>query len=83
MWSVHAAARFETQGIPSVMIATDLFLEYARRLLASLGCGHVPVLITPDPIVYLDHTDIQRRADVIVPQIKFSLASEGQTSEPS
>jgi hypothetical protein len=70
--------KFETLGIPSVVIVTDTLLSRAKLLLTILGGVQIPVLVTPNPIVYLKGQEIQKRAEQLLPMIYQSLTVQGQ-----
>ena len=70
--------KFETLGIPSVVIVTDNLLSRAKLLLTLLGGVQIPVLVTPNPIVYLKSQEIQKRAEQLLPMIFQSLTVQGQ-----
>ncbi len=45
---------------------TDAFESVARRLLKSLGYPNVPLLVTPDPVIYLSEPEIHARIDALL-----------------
>ena len=45
------------------MIVTDAFEVVARRLFRSLGYPDVPILVTPNPVIYLSEPEINARID--------------------
>jgi hypothetical protein len=49
--------------VPTTLVVTDAFENVARRLLKSLGYPDVPILITPNPVIYLTEPEIERRID--------------------
>jgi len=51
---------------------TDAFEAVARRLLKSLGYPHVPILVTPTPVVYLSEPAIHERIDALLDPIAGS-----------
>jgi len=48
---------------------TDAFEGVARRLLASLGYPGVPILVTPNPVIYLTEAEIHGRIDRLMAAI--------------
>ena len=59
------------------MIVTDPFERVARQLLKSLGYPQVPVLVTPNPVIYLSEDEIHRRIDVLLAPLAASLSGAG------
>ncbi|MGZ8265285.1 MAG: UGSC family (seleno)protein [Burkholderiales bacterium] len=72
MWSCHACVQFEQRGVPATLIATDAFEAVARRILKSLGYSHIPILVTPNPVVYLTEPQIHARIDTLRDEIVAS-----------
>jgi hypothetical protein len=58
--------QFEQRGIASALIVTDVFEGMARQMLRTLGYPHVPVLVTPNPVVYLSEAEIHQRIDTLL-----------------
>ena len=59
----------EARGIPSVMIVTDTFAQFGRRISATEGCPYVMVAETPNPIRQLDDAAIRARVEAMMPSI--------------
>lgn len=59
----------EARGIPSVMIVTDTFAKFGRRISATEGCPYVMIAETPNPIRQLDADAIRARVDAMMPSI--------------
>ena len=59
----------ESRGIPSVMIVTDTFAQFGRRISASEGCPYVMIAETPNPIRQLDADAIRARVEAMLPSI--------------
>lgn len=56
---------------------TDAFESVARRLLQSLGFPEVPILVTPNPVIYLSEPEIHARINGLLDKIVASFnASE-------
>jgi len=51
---------------------TDAFESTARRLLKSLGYPQVPVIVTPNPVIYLTEPEIQERVTTLLDRIVAS-----------
>ena len=65
----------EARGIPSVMIVTDTFAQFGRRISATEGCPYVMIAETPNPIRQLDDSAIRARVDAMMPSIIDGLTS--------
>jgi hypothetical protein len=59
----------EARGIPSVMIVTDTFAQFGRRISATEGCPYVMIAETPNPIRQLDVDAIRARVEAMMPSI--------------
>ena len=57
--------RVEKRGIPATVIVTDVFETRAHQLLTSLGYPHIPVLVTANPVIYLDDPGIHERINTL------------------
>lgn len=55
------------------MIVTDNFEVPARQLLESNGYPDVPVIVTPNPVMYLGEAEIRQRVDAIFKDLVKSL----------
>ena len=75
MWSVHACVEFEKRGIPATVIVTDIFEVRARQLLRALGFPDMPVLITPNPVVYLKGEELEERVNSLLNEVVESLTA--------
>ena len=63
----------EKRGIPTVMITTHTFTNFARRLAATQGCPYVVIAETPNPIRQLDEATLRQRAEAMLDTIIFGL----------
>ena len=63
----------EKRGIPTVMITTNTFTNFARRLAATQGCPYVVIAETPNPIRQLDEATLRQRAEAMLDTIIFGL----------
>jgi hypothetical protein len=61
--------------VPTTLVVTDAFEAVAKRLLKSLGYPDVPVLVTPNPVIYLTEPQIDARMDDLLPRIGTSFGS--------
>jgi hypothetical protein len=73
VWSVHACVEFEKRGVPAIVVVTDIFEVRAGQLLRSLGYPHIPVLVTRNPVVYLQRPEIQERVRDLLNGVVSSL----------
>jgi hypothetical protein len=48
---------------------TDAFEAVARRLLKSLGYPDIPILVTPNPVIYLSEPEIHERIDGLMVEL--------------
>ena len=55
---------------------TDAFEAVARRLLKSLGYPDIPILVTPNPVIYLTEPEIHARIDGLMDKIVGSFGPE-------
>jgi hypothetical protein len=51
---------------------TDAFEAVARRLFDSLGYPDIPILVTPNPVIYLTEPEINARIDGLLDRIVAS-----------
>ncbi len=51
---------------------TDAFEAVARRLLKTLGYPAIPILVTPNPVIYLLESQIHERIDALLAGIVSS-----------
>ena len=51
---------------------TDAFEAVARRLFNSLGYPDIPILVTPNPVIYLTEPEINARIDDLLDPIVAS-----------
>jgi hypothetical protein len=51
---------------------TDAFEAVARRVFGSLGYPDVPILVTPNPVIYLTEPEIDARIDHLLGGITAS-----------
>jgi len=59
----------EQRGIPAVMITTDTFTQFGRRMASTQGCPHVVIVDTPNPVRGLDPDSLRARVEVMMPMI--------------
>lgn len=69
--------------MPTVMITTDAFTSFGRRIAATKGCPHVVIADTPNPIRQLDEASINERARAMIETIVFGLTQPPAAIERS
>jgi len=55
--------------VPTVMITTDMFTQFGRRMASTQGCPYVVIAETPNPIRQLDPDALRARAEAMLPTI--------------
>ena len=63
----------EKRGIPTVMITTNTFTHFARRLAATQGSPYVVIAENPNPNRQLDAAPLPQRAEAKLDTIIFGL----------
>lgn len=61
--------RFERRGVPSVAVATRLFVDEAIEQADSLGMPEIAVVYVPHPVQLLEPRDLQPLADKAFPAV--------------
>lgn len=69
---------FEQQGVPSASIITDVFKPTGRAMARTWGLPDFKFIAIPHPIANLKGADLDKRAELIVPEV-VKLLLEGQT----
>ena len=59
----------EKLGIPTVIVATDTFVQFARRMATTQGCPHVAIAETPNPVRGLDPASLRARVETMMPAV--------------
>jgi hypothetical protein len=59
------------------MVATDTFVEFARRMAATQGCRNIMIAETPNPLRALSPDAVKARAQSMMKAIVESLTSNG------
>jgi len=54
------------RGIPAVMVVTDTFSKFARRMSATQDFPYVVIAETPNPIRQLEHDALRARAEAMI-----------------
>ena len=59
----------ERHGIPTVIVATDTFVQFVRRMAATQGCPYVAIADTPNPVRGLDPEALRVRVEAMMPAV--------------
>ena len=59
----------ERHGIPTVIVATDTFVQFVRRMAATQACPYVAIADTPNPVRGLDPEALRVRVEAMMPAI--------------
>ena len=70
---MHDTTWLEINGIPSVFIASDEFVEAAEAQAESLGLPEVRRLFVPHPIQDANDAEMREKADAIVEDVIAAL----------
>lgn len=70
---MHDSVWFETNRKPSVMIASDVFIDAAEKQAAALGLPEVRRVFVPHPIQDATDEEMRAKADAIVDQVIAAL----------
>ena len=68
----------ERHGIPTVIVATDTFVQFVRRMAGTQGCPHVAIAETPNPVRGLDPEALRARVEAMMPAVV-----DGLTLQPA
>lgn len=68
---------FETNGKPTVIIATDAFVDAAEAQSKSLGLPEAPRVYVPHPIQDATDEEIRAKGDQIIEQVIRALTFNG------
>ena len=63
----------ERHGVPTVIIATDTFSQFARRMARTQGCPYVAIAETSNPVRGLDPQALRERVEAMMPSIVAGL----------
>ena len=63
--------------MPTVMVATDSFTRFGRRMASTQGCPYVIIAETPNPIRQLEAAAMRARAEAMIATV-----IEGLTMPP-
>jgi hypothetical protein len=74
---VHDTTWFEIQGIPSVFIASDAFVDAAEVQSRALGLEEVRRVFVPHPIQDANDDEMRAKADAVVDAVVTALLDNG------
>jgi hypothetical protein len=66
---VHDSVWFEVNRKPTVMIASDVFVDAAEKQAAALGLPEIRRVFVPHPIQDATDDEMRAKADAIVEQV--------------
>jgi hypothetical protein len=66
---MHDSIWFETNGKPTVVVATDVFVDAAEAQSKALGLPEAPRIFVAHPIQDATDDEIRAKADAIVDQV--------------
>lgn len=70
---MHDTTWFEIQGIPTVFIASSVFVDAAEKQAEALGLPDVRRIFVPHPIQDATDEEMRDKADAIVDQVIAAL----------
>ena len=71
---MHDTIHFETQGRPSVFVASDVFAQAAEAQARALGLPEVRRVLVPHPIQDATDEEMRAKADAVVEAVMAALA---------
>lgn len=71
---MHDASRFEQEGIPAVVIATDPFLPTVEATADVIGMSGLRIVYAPHPVSRLDDDGLRALASTLSEQTAALLA---------
>ena len=70
---MHYTTWFENEGLPSVFIASDAFVDAAQVQARALGLPDVKALFVPHPIQDATDGEMEAKADAVVDEVVSAL----------
>lgn len=70
---MHDTTYFEAEGVPSVFVASNTFVDAARAQAEALGLPEVRRVFVPHPIQDTTDTEMVEKADAIVDELVAAL----------
>jgi hypothetical protein len=72
---MHDSIWFEINGKPTVVVASDVFIDAAEAQSNALGLPEAPRVFVPHPIQDATDEELRAKADAIVDQVIQALTS--------
>jgi hypothetical protein len=72
---MHDSIWFEINGKPTVVVASDVFIDAAEAQSKALGLPEAPRVFLPHPIQDATDEELRAKADAIVDQVIQALTS--------
>ena len=69
-WVILDAIRLEKEGVPTISICSDKFMDYAKLLAKSYGAGDLRIVEIKHPISGQEEKEVKTKTLEIIPQIK-------------
>lgn len=70
---MHDTVSFEIRGIPSVFLASSVFVDAAEKQAHALGLPEVRRIFVPHPIQDATDAEMQAKADAVVDDVIAAL----------
>jgi len=65
------------RGLAAAVICSDSFLKLAQNQSRVFGVPDLPLVVIPHPLGGLSLVDVQKRADIAIPQIISIIQEQG------
>jgi hypothetical protein len=77
---LHDTIWFENNGLPTVVIATDVFVDAAEAQSSALGLPEAPRVFVPHPIQDATDAEIRAKGDAVIDQVIRALTMNKSSS---
>jgi hypothetical protein len=77
---LHDTIWFENNGMPTVVIATDVFVDAAEAQSSALGLPEAPRVFVPHPIQDATDAEIRAKGDAVIDQVIRALTMNKSSS---
>jgi hypothetical protein len=77
---LHDTIWFENNGTPTVVIATDVFVDAAEAQSSALGLPEAPRVFVPHPIQDATDEEIRAKGDAVIEQVIRALTMNKSSS---
>jgi hypothetical protein len=68
--------KFEQEGVPAIMVASEPFAFKSRTEAIALGVPHLPIQVLPHPLAALSEDETRALADSGFDEIVFALTGK-------